>query len=219
MVEDRWCRAGALDNRLRRRFLPPGKDLDRLGVRPGQDVCDLGAGVGYFADEILRRLGPAGHLVLVDPDRENLGPYLERHGPDPRVTSWFCSAADVDAIPSESQDRVLLSLVLCCLVEKAAVLDQTWRILRPTGRALVTYPAWGVPFRRESLRVRPELWRTLVSRRPWRVLSSERSWGIARHLLEKTGPELRPSAHAMDPPGGGDGGAPYSTRSHRDETT
>ncbi len=149
-------------------------------------MADLGAGVGFFAPPILERLGPEGRLFLVDIDSENLELARQRVAGDPRVTVLVGSAASPLPIPSESVDRVLLSLVLCCLVDKESAMDQVWRILRPGGRVLVTYPRRRSPFaRRPSLRVVPEHWRRLVGRRPWRELPAPRGFFIDRHLLER----------------------------------
>lgn len=186
VLEDRMCRPGALDNSLRRWFAPARREVSILAPEPGQTVADLGAGTGYFAPELLARVGPAGRLILVDIDSENLEIARARVSDDPRVRLVVASAARVSAIPSESVDRALLSLVLCCLVEKESAVDETWRILRPGGRALVTYPRWRSPWRRRpSLRVTPERWSTLVARRAWTHLPAPPGRVVRRHLLEK----------------------------------
>jgi SAM-dependent methyltransferase len=195
-LEDRWCHARALNNVVRRWLFPPEGDLDLLGLAPGQSVADVGAGPGYFAPEELLRIGPSGTLWLVDPDRENLDWYRSRHPPDSRVRYLVSSAAELGGIPSGSQDRVLLSLVLCCSVRKEEILDEIWRILRPGGRALVTYPRIRlIPWRRTGLAVRPERWAQILARRPWQIIRSDRRRGVARHLLEvpenRTGPSPR----------------------------
>ncbi len=191
VVTDRMCRPRALDNPLRRRLAPAMRDLDLLSPAPGETVADLGAGVGYFVPELLRRLGPGGRLFLVDIDEENLEIARRRAGPDLRVEVLVRSAAEVDAIPSESVDRVLLSLVLCCLVDKERTMDQVWRVLRPGGRVLVTYPRRRLPWRRgPSLRVTPERWDGLLARHPWVELPAPKGWVVTRHLLARPGPSL-----------------------------
>ncbi|HYK93306.1 MAG TPA: methyltransferase domain-containing protein [Thermoplasmata archaeon] len=186
VVEDRMCRASSLNNPLRRWLAPPAREIRWLDPRPGEAVVDLGAGVGYFAPEILRRIGPQGHLTLVDIDSENLEIARESVGSDPRVTYWVGSAAQADAVPSGSADRVMLSLVLCCLLDKSGALSEAWRILRPGGRLLVTYPRWRIPGRRgPSLRVTKRGWSQLRIEHPWNYLANPRSWAVERHLLER----------------------------------
>jgi SAM-dependent methyltransferase len=48
--------------------------LDRLGVRPGMRVADLGAGDGYYTVRLARRLGPGATIYAEDVKAE----YLER---------------------------------------------------------------------------------------------------------------------------------------------
>ncbi len=52
------------DNPIRRRYM--GKVLDRVGIRPGERVLELGPGPGAFTVEAARRTGPGGTLVAVD---------------------------------------------------------------------------------------------------------------------------------------------------------
>jgi SAM-dependent methyltransferase len=186
VVEDRRCRPAALMNPIRRWFAPARREVDRLEVHPGHVVADLGAGVGYYAGELLARVGADGAVLLVDIDSANLSIASRRLGPDPRLRVLVASAAQRGVLDEGSVDRALLSLVLCCLVDKERAMDEAWRVLRPGGRLLVTYPRWRVGLvRRPSLRVTPARWRSLLARRPWRVLRSERGLVVTRHLLER----------------------------------
>lgn len=185
---DRLCSPRALENPLRRWFLPPTRELDMLGVREAECIADLGAGVGYFDAEILHRVGPKGRLFAVDPDGENLDLARQKLHDDPRVAFLKVSAAQVTAIADGSVDRALLSLVICCLVDKEGAMDETWRILRAGGVALVSYPRRSFRLRRRgaSLRVFPNRWAALEHRRAWKVLPVPSSWFVQRHLLQKT---------------------------------
>ena len=48
--------------------------LNRLGVRPGHRVADIGAGLGYYTVRVARRLGPRGVIYATDVSSE----YLDR---------------------------------------------------------------------------------------------------------------------------------------------
>jgi SAM-dependent methyltransferase len=184
---DRMCCAWALDNRLRRWLAPPRVELKFLDLEPGQAVADLGAGPGYFGPEILRQIGADGRLVLVDIDEDNLVIARRTLHNDPRTRFVLGSAAGVPGIPSGSVDRVLMSLVLCCLKDKARALSEAWRMLRPGGLALVTYPRGRTPGRRSRrpLRVSAAEWRTLVAQGPWHARSEPDGLWVRRHLLER----------------------------------
>ncbi|MHB8352294.1 MAG: class I SAM-dependent methyltransferase [Thermoplasmata archaeon] len=186
LPEDRQCRPGALDNPFRRYFLPARREIDLLTVEPGMTVADLGSGVGYLLPEIGRKVGPNGRIYAVDIDGENLQQARQR-AVGTRLEIHQRSAASVPEIPSGSVDRAVLSLVLCCMVDKEAALDTAWRILRPGGRVLVSYPRGrGGPRRRSrSLAVSPARWSSLLARHPWTELPRPRSWLVHRHLLQR----------------------------------
>ncbi len=167
--------------------MPPSRELSQLGVLPGQVVADVGAGVGYFDEELLVRIGPRGHAYVIDPDGSNLAIARQRLGSDARVEFLATSAAQLGSIADASVDRVLMSLVICCLGDKEGAMDEAWRILRPGGRLLVTYPRRGRPVarRRSTLRVVPARWESIRKRRPWREIPIRSGWLVARHLLER----------------------------------
>jgi SAM-dependent methyltransferase len=48
--------------------------MGRLGIKPGQRVADIGAGLGYYTVRIARRLGPGGIIYATDVKTE----YLDR---------------------------------------------------------------------------------------------------------------------------------------------
>ncbi|MCI4342468.1 MAG: methyltransferase domain-containing protein [Thermoplasmata archaeon] len=186
VLEDRWCRPRALDNPVRRWLFPAVRDMERLDPPVGGWVVDLGAGIGFHAVEWLRRIGPQGRLVLVDPDAENLALTPPTAAADRRLERIVAPASRVPQLPSDAIDRVLLSFVLCCLVDKEGALDETWRILRPGGRALVCYPrARRTPSRRRPLRMTVRRWEELQSRHAWSFRPVRGNRFVDRHLLEK----------------------------------
>jgi ubiquinone/menaquinone biosynthesis C-methylase UbiE len=184
---DRRCHPRALDNPLRRQFASAAREVGFLPVRPGQTIADFGAGVGYLAPEVLHRIGPAGHLYLVDPDADNLRRAADRVGPDRRVVILRDSAAHVPSIPEGSLDGVLMSLVLCCMSDKEGAMREAWRVVRPGGWVYVSYPRRRlVPTRRRgSLRVTPARWEAIVRASPWRDLPVPSSWAVVRHLVQR----------------------------------
>jgi SAM-dependent methyltransferase len=199
---DRRCRPWSLDNPLRRRWAPAARELDLLEILSGQTVADLGTGVGFLLVDLLRRVGPEGRVWAIDPDPQNLQQARRRVGDHPSVQFRVGSAANLPEIPTGSVDRVVLSLVLCCMVDKEGALDETWRILRPGGRVYVSYPkvSFSLTRRRPSLRVTPERWSSLAQAHPWDVLPVRGSWAVTRHLLARPHPaEVRPTEEDAPP--------------------
>jgi ubiquinone/menaquinone biosynthesis C-methylase UbiE len=51
--------------------------LDRVGIRPGETVLELGPGPGAFTVDAARRIGPEGKLIAVDIQPEMIA-WVER---------------------------------------------------------------------------------------------------------------------------------------------
>jgi ubiquinone/menaquinone biosynthesis C-methylase UbiE len=148
---------------------------------------DLGAGVGFLTRTLLDRIGPDGTVDFVEPDPRNFARARNRWASDRRVKLLLASAAQIPTIPDRSVDRVVASLVLCCMVDKGGALNEAWRVLRPGGLALISYPERRGHHRivPGSLRMNPDLWALLVAQHPWTVLSSQRRRIIRRQVLLK----------------------------------
>jgi SAM-dependent methyltransferase len=86
--------------------------LDRLAIRPGQRVADIGAGLGYYTVRLARRLGPGATIYATDVTPayiERLRERLARDGVG-GVQIVLGGARD-PRLPSDSVDVVILSHV------------------------------------------------------------------------------------------------------------
>jgi len=122
-------------------------DYDRLGVRAGERVLDLGCGAGRHAFEAHRR---GAHVVAVDLDvaelsgaKEVLDAMTEKGEAPPNALG---GAARADALrlpfPDGAYDRVIVSEVLEHIPDDAGAVVELTRVLRPGGTMAVTVPAW-----------------------------------------------------------------------------
>src|SRR5262249_22775474 len=55
-----------LESGIRERLLPTRWIVERLGMRPGLRVLEVGPGVGYLSVPVARALGPSGRLVALE---------------------------------------------------------------------------------------------------------------------------------------------------------
>jgi SAM-dependent methyltransferase len=121
-------------------------DFDRLGVRPGHRLLDLGCGAGRHAFEALRR---GATVVAFD---ASLGELVDVHA----IMGVLTDAGDVPAcaaggvvngdalelpFPDASFDRVIASEVLEHIWADELAIAELVRVLRPGGRLAVTVPA------------------------------------------------------------------------------
>lgn len=120
-------------------------DYDRLGVRAGDRVLDLGCGFGRHAFEAARR----GALVValdtgadeVDQVRSTFGAMIEE-GELPAEYPTMVVQSDALSLPfaDASFDRVIASEVLEHIPDDSAAMCELARVLRPGGSMAVTVP-------------------------------------------------------------------------------
>jgi len=60
--------------------------IDSLEIKPDGIYLDATAGGAGHSSEILKRLGPNGHLICLDQDPDAIAIVTKRIGGDPRVT-------------------------------------------------------------------------------------------------------------------------------------
>lgn len=122
-------------------------DFERLGLRPGERILDLGAGAGRHAFEAFRR---GGDVVAFDQDVDELAV----------VQDWFDAMKQAGGLPVGAQavtregdalhlpfgdgefDRVIAAEVLEHIPADIQAIDELVRVLRPGGTLAVSVPRW-----------------------------------------------------------------------------
>lgn len=112
--------------------------LERLDVREGNVVADIGSGGGFFAFELARLAGPTGRVFAVDVDEALLG-CLARQARSRGVTnvSFLHSAPEGPTLPRESFDLLFMRNVFHHLADPVAFLRRIAPALKGAGRLAV----------------------------------------------------------------------------------
>ena len=121
-------------------------DYDRLGLRPGDRLLDLGCGFGRHAFEALRR---GAHVIACDLGIDELQRVratvaamweADEIGPE---TVLETANGDATRLPfaDSSFDRVIASEVMEHIHDDDAALAELARVLRPGGTIAITVPA------------------------------------------------------------------------------
>jgi ubiquinone/menaquinone biosynthesis C-methylase UbiE len=146
--------AWLVDNPLRRRYLRPV--LDRVGIRPGECVLELGPGPGAFTVQAARRLGAAGRLVAVD-IQPGMIAQVEDRVRRAGLSNVEMHVASAHALPLEdaSVDRAFLITVLPEIPDRARALAELHRVLKPGGVLSITeeFPDPDYLFPAETIRI------------------------------------------------------------------
>ena len=131
-----------------RKSLPDAAVLASLGcgnptavadLRPGERVLDLGSGGGIDVILSARRVGPTGRAIGLDMTDEMLE-LAVRNAAEAGVDNVEFVRGTIEAIPlpTASVDVVISNCVINLAADKAAVLREIARVLRPGGRVGVS---------------------------------------------------------------------------------
>ena len=122
-------------------------DFDRLGLRAGERVLDMGCGLGRHAFEMYRR---GADVVALDQNADELA----------TVGEWFAAMREEGTVPAGAEadvkegdalelpfpdgefDRVVASEVLEHIPDDDGAISELVRVLRPGGTIAVTVPRW-----------------------------------------------------------------------------
>jgi arsenite methyltransferase len=138
------CCADALYDADERDEVPEAAALASLGcgnptavadLREGEVVLDLGSGGGIDVILSAKRVGPAGAAYGLDMTDEMLA-LAQQNARDAGVTNVHFLKGIIEAIPlpAASVDVVISNCVINLSTDKAAVLTEIARVLRPGGR-------------------------------------------------------------------------------------
>ena len=122
-------------------------DFDRLGLRPGERVLDMGCGAGRHAFEMYRR---GADVVAFDQDGDELAGVLELFsamrgaGEVPADAEADIKQGDALSLPFADGefDRVVAAEVLEHIPDDTTAISELARVLRPGGSLAVTVPRW-----------------------------------------------------------------------------
>jgi len=129
--------AWLVDNPVRRRYMRP--IMDRIGIRPGEHVLELGPGPGAFTLQAARRVGTGGRLVAVDIQPQMIA-QVDRRVRQAGLTNVETHVASAHELPlaDASIDRAFLITVLPEIPDPGRALAELHRVLRPGGVLSIT---------------------------------------------------------------------------------
>jgi arsenite methyltransferase len=110
-----------------------------LAAAPGERIVDLGCGPGFYVAELLKQVGPGGHVVGIDASPAMLALAAARCAGPGHAAFLRSGVASLPAA-SERFDAALCVQVLEYVPDVAAALAEARRVLRPGGRLV----AWDI---------------------------------------------------------------------------
>jgi ubiquinone/menaquinone biosynthesis C-methylase UbiE len=131
--------AWSLESPAFQRWSGTEKTLQRIGLRPGQRILEIGPGPGRLLVPAAQRILPGGEAVGIDIQPgmiERLQSRAKRAGV-PNLTAILGDATQPH-VPEASFDVVFLCTVLGEIPDRAAALRQCYRALKPGGMLSIT---------------------------------------------------------------------------------
>ncbi len=131
---EKW--AGIFDNPARDAWQKPEAVVDALGLKPGLIVADIGAGTGYFAARIARRV-PEGKVFAADVEPDMVR-YLAGRAAREHLNNLVPVQAGMDAanLP-EPVDVILLVDTYHHIGNRTQYFTKLKASLRPGGRLVI----------------------------------------------------------------------------------
>jgi ubiquinone/menaquinone biosynthesis C-methylase UbiE len=112
--------------------------LPKIDITPGDTVVDLCCGAGHNLPALVRAVGTKGQVIGVDLSEKLLqqARYLVEKNSWPNVFLHNTDACRLSEV-ANSVDIVFISLALSLMPDKALVLDEIKKILKPGGYLVV----------------------------------------------------------------------------------
>ncbi len=109
--------------------------LAALDIKPGQTVCDMGCGNGFYSLQIARAVGETGKVLAVDIQPEMLHLLSEQAKAEQLGNIELIQGTPVDPkLPAKSVDLILLVDVYHEFSHPEQMLQSMRRALKPQGR-------------------------------------------------------------------------------------
>ncbi len=123
------------------KFLEPKKLIQQLGILEHSIVADFGAGLGRYAEEVSKKVGPTGKVFVID-IRKKILDKVKREFEEKGIKNVNFIQTDLEekkstGIKDNSVDLVIVASVLFQALKKEEIIKEAVRIIRPNGRILV----------------------------------------------------------------------------------
>lgn len=114
--------------------------LERLNIRTGETVLDIGSGPGFLAEAVAGMTGPTGKVIGVD-----LSPQMVERATARSSNDWLSyEVADAVSLPfsDNSFDVVVSTQVAEYVADISAFCSEVFRVMAAGGRGLILATDW-----------------------------------------------------------------------------
>jgi ubiquinone/menaquinone biosynthesis C-methylase UbiE len=140
--------AGWLDRAEREQEEAPSKAIEALDLKPGMVIADIGAGSGYYASRLAKKVGPTGRVYATD-IQPGMIAILERRIKAEGLANVtpLLGAGDDPSLPPQSIDLAIMVDVYHELQQPQLFLQRLKTAFKPGGRLVL------LEFRKEDPKI------------------------------------------------------------------
>lgn len=122
-------------------FSDPGKVIQQLYVGEGMTVADFGAGVGFYALQLARKVGPYGRVFAIDVQPDSLRK-IKNEAVKEGMNQLEVIQGDLESVKGSglvaaSVDRIVIANVLFQADNPDAIVKEAKRVLKHSGKLAV----------------------------------------------------------------------------------
>jgi ubiquinone/menaquinone biosynthesis C-methylase UbiE len=122
----------------REREEAPTKAIELLGLKPGMVVADVGAGVGYYATRMAKKVGPTGKIYANDIQAEMLTLLRKRVAEEKLANIEMVLGTETDPkLPKGELDLIIMVDVYHEFAQPQRMLRKLKECLKPDGRLVL----------------------------------------------------------------------------------
>ena len=112
--------------------------IDKLALRRGSVVLDLGCGTGYLSSVLAERVGPEGRVVGVDPNTKRLEIANQKYG---HIDNLQFTIGSSENFPSGAYDVVFANQVIQWIENKESTFKYVYQNFKVGGKFAFLCPA------------------------------------------------------------------------------
>ena len=115
--------------------------LNKLSVKRGEKILDVGCGVGFLSYEIALQTGDSGRVSGIDQNSEMIR-HANKRCENLQNTEFSEANANELPFPEESFDAACCTQVLLYVNDVAQVISEIKKVLKPAGRIIIVETDW-----------------------------------------------------------------------------
>ena len=112
--------------------------MPTFGLKPGQNVLDVGTGTGVMIPLLVRAISPSGSVTAIDYAEKMIQKCRVKYARQQNVTILLQDVEELD-LPHESFDAITCFGLFPHLTDKGEALHRMHRVLKHGGRLIIAH--------------------------------------------------------------------------------